>query len=152
MPDQAGRQVGDAPSSSFLFLPSASSFLLPLGLIDGSMLIMVVKRGEEVAIFSETHLAQKKKRERKRLTGWRSERLHYTWYALWGRQAFLLKIQREMSFCFLFLPLKLFLVLMMITETQLFPFLSSWWWWWCQHYSPSSLNQDLGQRNKSRRG
>lgn len=55
MPDQAGRWVGDAPSSSFL---------LPLGLIDGSMLIMVVKRGEEVAIFSETHLAQKKERER----------------------------------------------------------------------------------------
>lgn len=69
MPDQAGRWVGDAPFSSFL---------LPLGLIEGSMLIMVVKRGEEVAIFSEIHLAQKKERERKRLTGWRSERLHYT--------------------------------------------------------------------------
>lgn len=65
MPDQAGRWAGDAPSSSFLFLPSSSSFLLPLGLIDGSMLIMVVKRGEEVAIFSETNLAQKK-RERER--------------------------------------------------------------------------------------
>lgn len=68
MPDQAGRWVGDAPFSSFL---------LPLGLIEGSMLIMVVKRGEEVVIFSEIHLAQKKG-ERKRLTGWRSERLHYT--------------------------------------------------------------------------
>lgn len=64
MPDQASRWAGDAPSSSFLFLPSTSSFLLPLGLIDGSMLIMVVKRGEEVAIFSETHLAQKKEREK----------------------------------------------------------------------------------------
>lgn len=43
---------------------SSSSFLLPLGLIDGSMLIMVVKRGEEVAMSSETHLAQKKEREK----------------------------------------------------------------------------------------
>lgn len=108
MPDQAGRWVGVAPSSS--------SFLLPLVLINGSMLIMVVNRDKEVAMLSETHLTQKE-RERERETA-----LHLVCAFGVGRHIFFFFLEIQQECLFVFSPSQIFVILMVTTETHIIPF------------------------------